>query len=772
MSKNIPTNKKLYARVKAEAKRKFDRWPSAYGSAWLVKEYKRRGGGYRKAEQGMEVNPFLKMMQDGGSTAKLEAALEAANQARYRSYGFVPDPVSNHERYGQYNLDPNRYQVVVQSYPMGHKSMPPGHIEMVLYDKLTGQVVNEHAGNKTRINRWDSGDGNLKVRLKDPEDGIRHAYLNLNQDQLDNFVRSAQGFRERVGNAIWGDNIPTGTPWGDALVKYATGKDQYNFISSNCADGVCTGLPYSERLREASASLGVTDPNALMDFLNSEAGRRLYNIDRIEGQNHYSSPVHDTYNTVIRNPINAFNTAVNTAEHFLENAGDVAYDGVSNAAANTASNFASSLFNYHFGGIVTPAEQMQMLSEEQAFINPFTESMMYGGEEYKKGGSIPTRYKNMGFTKVGVKKKSTRAGKKWMVLAKKGDKYKVVHGGDSNMQDFKQHGSEERKKRFWDRMGGKDSAKAKDPFSPLYWHKKFGTWAEGGETFNEDSQDFYRSGGENWIKEATDRMEQKGTVGAFTKQAKRAGYDSVQAFANKVLNNEDDFSKTTVKRAQFAKNMKDNATAKFGMQLPKFQGFNMSQVPTTSGMGSVYMQDQALEAELAQYAPPAPLSMINLPSKGIGTGLASPQLIPTETLIAKQQAQYANAEEAVEEKPESTAMINWVNIAGNAALGTLSGIGRGMEARRRQDEIAGMTSADNVFAMTPQGLPGDRGDYDVNTGFFRPDEMGFKNDARYWNPYVTQASTFRAKEGGQMGMVDEQLLQELIAAGADIEILD
>ena len=47
LSKNKPTNPKLYAQVKAEAKRKFDRWPSAYGSAWLVKTYKARGGGYR-----------------------------------------------------------------------------------------------------------------------------------------------------------------------------------------------------------------------------------------------------------------------------------------------------------------------------------------------------------------------------------------------------------------------------------------------------------------------------------------------------------------------------------------------------------------------------------------------------------------------------------------------------------------------------------------------------------------------------------------------------
>ena len=44
-----PTNPKLYARVKSEAKSKFDVYPSAYANAWLVKPYKKRGGGYRNA---------------------------------------------------------------------------------------------------------------------------------------------------------------------------------------------------------------------------------------------------------------------------------------------------------------------------------------------------------------------------------------------------------------------------------------------------------------------------------------------------------------------------------------------------------------------------------------------------------------------------------------------------------------------------------------------------------------------------------------------------
>lgn len=120
------------------------------------------------------------------------------------------------------------------------------------------------------------------------------------------------------------------------------------------------------------------------------------------------------------------------------------------------------------------------------------------GEEYEEdemmmmaeGGGIPQRYKNMGFNKVGVKKKSTRPGKKWMVLAKKGSQYKVVHGGYKGMQDFTQHRNEGRRKNFWNRMGGKGSSKATDPFSPLYWHKRFGTWEEGGQV-----DDVFANGG-------------------------------------------------------------------------------------------------------------------------------------------------------------------------------------------------------------------------------------------------------------------------------------
>ena len=44
--KGEPKDKELYARVKAAAKKKFRVYPSAVANAWVVAEYKRRGGKY------------------------------------------------------------------------------------------------------------------------------------------------------------------------------------------------------------------------------------------------------------------------------------------------------------------------------------------------------------------------------------------------------------------------------------------------------------------------------------------------------------------------------------------------------------------------------------------------------------------------------------------------------------------------------------------------------------------------------------------------------
>ena len=56
---------------------------------------------------------------------------------------------------------------------------------------------------------------------------------------------------------------------------------------------------------------------------------------------------------------------------------------------------------------------------------------------------------------------------------------------------------------------------------------------------------------DNWIQSVDKEMKRKGTVGAFTKEAQKAGM-SVHDFATKVMKNPEDFSKKTRERANLA----------------------------------------------------------------------------------------------------------------------------------------------------------------------------------------------------------------------------
>ena len=57
--KGEPSDKELYSRIVAAAKKKFDVYPSAYANGWVVQEYKRRGGTY-KIQKSIWGGTFLK----------------------------------------------------------------------------------------------------------------------------------------------------------------------------------------------------------------------------------------------------------------------------------------------------------------------------------------------------------------------------------------------------------------------------------------------------------------------------------------------------------------------------------------------------------------------------------------------------------------------------------------------------------------------------------------------------------------------------------------
>jgi hypothetical protein len=182
-------------------------------------------------------------------------------------------------------------------------------------------------------------------------------------------------------------------------------------------------------------------------------------------------------------------------------------------------------------------------------------------------------------------------------------------------------------------MGGRNSAKATDPFSPLYWHKRFRTWAEGGEPQNAGFQalpqevqakimanmmyggDMYAQGGMPCYECGGQMEYKKGGIpftamayfkdggieldpakkGTFKAQATRMGL-SVQEAAKKILDApEGKYSPEMRRKANFAKNF---AKAYGGMMEYQMGG---------SGMGNMYLDEMDFDSRTAGLSD-APLS--------------------------------------------------------------------------------------------------------------------------------------------------------------------
>lgn len=63
--KNVPTNPKLWSKYKAQAKSKFDVYPSAYANGWAAKMYKKAGGGWKTVKEETELEEKIEDMDMG-----------------------------------------------------------------------------------------------------------------------------------------------------------------------------------------------------------------------------------------------------------------------------------------------------------------------------------------------------------------------------------------------------------------------------------------------------------------------------------------------------------------------------------------------------------------------------------------------------------------------------------------------------------------------------------------------------------------------------------
>jgi len=78
VEKNVPTNPSKWSYYKAQAKKKFDVYPSAYANAWAAKQYKAAGGGWRTTKENVEedtVNETMKPSQVRSAISKVKKGL-------------------------------------------------------------------------------------------------------------------------------------------------------------------------------------------------------------------------------------------------------------------------------------------------------------------------------------------------------------------------------------------------------------------------------------------------------------------------------------------------------------------------------------------------------------------------------------------------------------------------------------------------------------------------------------------------------------------------
>jgi hypothetical protein len=103
-------------------------------------------------------------------------------------------------------------------------------------------------------------------------------------------------------------------------------------------------------------------------------------------------------------------------------------------------------------------------------------------------------------------------------------------------------------------------------------------------------------------------------------------------------------------------------------------------------------------------------------------------------------------------------------LAANAAIEGVTGMINRFRNKDREAELYKNLTADNLYA---QKTPTDRGDYDTNTGLYRPDEQG-----QNWNSRSAQfgGSMEPYTEGDEVYMTDEEL-QEFLKNGGEVEYI-
>jgi hypothetical protein len=437
--KNKPNDPALWSRAIAAAKNKFDVYPSAYANAWAVQWYKKKGGTWRKAQDGF-------VFEEGGKITIEEqlSGRHVTGIARPALSGTEINAELEKNEYIEYPEEQKISKVIGKSHAQGGEKMNLEPGTRILSDNIkVGKEYQRILSELFDMKNIKSDDTVAKVMEK---------YLQKS---------GVTDIQKRQEDALAG------------VKKNMSVKDE--------ATRMINEQFYADKIIESQSELNEKQKEQTMVFnilFEMQEARKSKNEEGDpSAKNIRKRPPLEQEFVPYEGPPPVEEEAAVPVEIAMENGGtiDILLDGTK---------------------IYASPEAIEIVRRDalEGGYGDFTEYLSENViGKYADGGGIPERYKKKGFTKVGVKKRAPSGSKhKWEVLARKkvGGKtrYKIVKGGFRGMKDFTQHKDRKRQKSFWDRMGGKNSAKAKDPFSPLYWHKRFGTWEDGGKL--EGNKDF------------------------------------------------------------------------------------------------------------------------------------------------------------------------------------------------------------------------------------------------------------------------------------------
>jgi len=102
--KNVPTSPEKWAQAKAQAKAKFDVYPSAYANGWAAKKYKAMGGGWKSVSEEVEKEKTV-TVRHKTSGKELVVTAEKAKQLKQQDYHPIKEDIKDKFDIGEYDQE-------------------------------------------------------------------------------------------------------------------------------------------------------------------------------------------------------------------------------------------------------------------------------------------------------------------------------------------------------------------------------------------------------------------------------------------------------------------------------------------------------------------------------------------------------------------------------------------------------------------------------------------------------------------------------------------